>query len=343
MCEFLPMQRIAFVVYPGFELLDASGPASVFNGANQLLREDGRPAAYEVEMVSPEGGPVTSSSGIAVETRGLRSLSGNPPDTLLVAGAEKAPLLRAMADTRLLDELPRLVGRARRFGSVCTGAFVLAACGLLHGRRVATHWDACRALAQAYPALDVDPDSLFRADGRLWTSAGVTAGIDMALAMVARDLGAAIAGQVAKRLVLYARRPGYQSQFSPVLQAQAKADSPFGALVEWIHANLDAALDVPVLAERAGLTERTFHRRFLAATGQTPARFVELARLDAARMLLSRGMSLKAVAARVGLFPVSRFTRAFERRFGVNPRLYRDMHGEFAAPTARAAQGPEVQ
>jgi transcriptional regulator GlxA family with amidase domain len=156
----------------------------------------------------------------------------------------------------------------------------------------------------------------------------VTTGIDMALAMITRDLGAAITGKVAKRLVLYARRPGYQSQFSPLLQAQVKADSPFADLIGWIHTNLDASLDVPALAARIGLTERTFHRKFVAATGETPARFVETARLDAARMLLSRGLPLKSVAARVGLFPAARLSEAFERRFGVSPRLFGAMHAE---------------
>ena len=150
----------------------------------------------------------------------------------------------------------------------------------------------------------------------------------MALAMVARDLDASIAGEIAKRLVLYARRPGYQSQFSPLLQAQMKADSPFADLIGWIQANLDAPLDVPTLAARAGLSERTFHRKFVAATGETPARFVETARLDAARMLLSRGSSLKSVAAQVGLFPATRLADAFEQRFGISPRLFRDLHAD---------------
>jgi transcriptional regulator GlxA family with amidase domain len=154
----------------------------------------------------------------------------------------------------------------------------------------------------------------------------VTTDIDMALAMIAHDLDGAVAGEVAKRLILYARRPGYQSQFSPVLQAQVKGDSPFADLIGWIQANLDARLDVPSLADRAGLTARTFHRKFVAATGVTPARFVETARLDAARMLLSRGLSLKSVAAQVGLVPASRLSEAFERRFGVAPRLFREMH-----------------
>ena len=247
----------------------------------------------------------------------------------MIAGAQREQLLRAVADPGLRTWLPQLAAKAPRFGSVCSGAFILAGLGMLDGRSVATHWDACGPLASAFPSVKVNSDALYVVDGPIWTSAGVTTGIDMALAMVAHDLDAAVAGQIAKGLVLYARRPGYQSQFSPLLQAQARADDPFADLIAWIQANLDAALDVPVLAARAGLSERTFHRKFVAATGETPARFVEAARLDAARMLLSRGVSLKSVAAQVGLAPATRFAEAFERRFGVAPRLFREMHAEF--------------
>ncbi|MPS26213.1 helix-turn-helix domain-containing protein [Pigmentiphaga sp.] len=318
------MHRIVFVVYPGFEILDVSGPGAVFSGANHAL--GGEAPFYEIELLSGQGGPVASSSGIVVETRGIDAPAAPSIDTLLVVGAEREPLLRAMADPALGPLLARLAGRAGRWGSICSGIFVLAALGLVDGRRVATHWDACTPLAKAFPKVEVDPDSLYVVDGHLWTSAGVTTGIDMALAMVAADLGAKVAGEVAQRLVLYARRPGYQSQFSPVLQAQARADSPFGELIAWIQGHLQEPLDVPALAARAGLAERTFHRRFVAATGVTPARFVETARLDAARMLLSRGLSLKSVAVQVGLFPAARFAEAFERRFGMSPRLFRDMH-----------------
>jgi transcriptional regulator GlxA family with amidase domain len=283
------MCAVVFIVYPGFELLDVSGPVSVFNNANRALSVREEAPSYRIELASSDGGSVASSSGIAVETRRLADVSGKTVDTLLVAGAEKEPLLLAMEDLDFRIALPAMAVKARRFGSVCTGAFILAAVGLLEGHSVATHWDGCGPLAQAFPAASVSSDALYIQDGRLWTSAGVTTGIDMALAMVAEDLGAAVAGEVAKRLILYARRPGYQSQFSPLLQAQAKADSPFADLIGWIHANLAASLDVPTLAAHAGLSERTFHRQFLAATGETPARFVEAARLDAARMLLSRG------------------------------------------------------
>jgi transcriptional regulator GlxA family with amidase domain len=322
------MHHVVFIVYPGFELLDASGPAAVFNSANRTLGQQGRPAFYEVTLASAEGGPIESSSGIAVETVAISDLLPGEACTVLVAGAEREQVLPAVADPILRAALPGLAARADRFGSVCSGGFLLAALGLLDGHRIATHWDSCKPLSETFPAVTVDPDALYVVDGRLWTSAGVTTGIDMALAMIAKDLDPSIAGEVAKRLVLYARRPGYQSQFSPVLKAQVKGDSPFADLIGWIQANLDAPLDVPTLADRSGLSERTFHRKFVAATGQTPARFVEIARLDAARLLLSRGLSLKLVAAQVGLFPAARLTEAFERRFGVAPRLFREMHAE---------------
>ncbi|GLS39975.1 AraC family transcriptional regulator [Mesorhizobium tianshanense] len=322
------MHHVALIVYPGFELLDMSGPASVFNGANRALSQQGKPALYKVLLVSTQGGAIESSSGVAVETRPITEIRPGDAHTVLVVGAEREQLLPAVADPILRAAIPGLAAKAERFGSVCTGGFVLAAFRLLDGHRIATHWDSCKPFTENFPLVTVDPDALYVVDGRLWTSAGVTTGIDMALAMVAHDLDAAIAGEVAKRLILYARRPGYQSQFSPLLQAQVKGDSPFADLIGWIQANLDAQLDVPSLAARAGLTERTFHRKFVAATEETPARFVEIARLDAARMLLSRGLSLKSIAVQVGLFPPARLADAFERRFGVAPRLFRDMHAE---------------
>lgn len=322
------MHHMVFIVYPGFELLDVSGPASTFNGANRALRQRGKPVFYKVGLASAGGGAIESSSGIALETVAVAELRPGDVQTVLVAGAEREPLLRAVAEPDLRTALPGLVTKAERFGSVCSGGFLLAALGLLDGHRVATHWASCRALAAGFPNVTVDAEALYVVDGPIWTSAGVTTGIDMALAMVAHDLDAAIAGEVAKRLILYARRPGYQSQFSPVLQAQVKGDSPFADIIGWMLSNLGGPLDVSSLAARAGMTERTFHRKFVAATGQTPARFVETARLDAARMLLSRGLSLKSVAVQVGLFPPARLAEAFERRFGVPPRLFRDMHAE---------------
>jgi transcriptional regulator GlxA family with amidase domain len=321
------MHRVAFFVYPSFELLDMAGPASVFDGANYVLSQSRKPRFYTIDLVSTNGGPVTSSSGVAVHSLRPRDLARRAVDTLLVAGAQREHLIPVLADAGLRTWLPKFVSKVPRFGSVCSGAFILAALGMLDGRHAATHWRACDELAKAFPTVTVDPDALYVVDERIWTSAGVTTGIDMALAMVARDLDSAIAGQVAKGLVLYARRPGHQSQFSPLLRAQLSDDDPFARLIAWMQVNLDENLDVPSLAAQVGLTERTFYRRFIAAVGESPARFVESVRLEAARTLLSHGQQLKAVAAEVGL-PPARLRVAFERRFGLAPRLFREIHAE---------------
>lgn len=326
------MFEVALVVYPGFELLDVSGPISVFYGANCALVRHGRPVAYKLMLASSQGGPVESSCGVVLETEPVATFGGGATATFLVAGAEREPLLAALADSGLRDELTRLAGATGRLGSVCTGGFILAALGLFNGRRVATHWDACRQFARAFPRIQVDAEALYVVDGAIWTSAGVSTGVDMALAMVAQDCQPAIADEVARRLVLYARRPGFQSQFSPILQAQSHGDGSFSELVGWIEANLDADLDVTTLAARAGLSERSFHRKFSKATGVTPARFVETARLDAARMLLISGLPMKSIAAQVGLFPQQRFANAFERHFGMSPRLFRELHQPVIPP-----------
>lgn len=320
------VHRVVLVVYPGFELLDASGPASVFASANHALAEHGERPFYAVEPVSASGGPVASNSGITVQTRPLSSLARGRIGTLLIVGADAEHVGAALGEPRLRRWLPRLARRSTRFGSVCAGTFVLASLGLIDGRCVTTHWSACAQLAKRYPALAVDPDALFIEDGNIWTSAGVTTGIDMVLAMVAQDFDPGMAGRIAKRLVLYARRPGHQSQFSPLLHVQVKAEDPFAELIDWMKDNLDQPLDVPSLATRAGLSERSFYRKFSAATGQSPARFVESIRVEAAQMLLDKKLSLKVIAARVGLSPPPRLTEVFERRFGMTPRLFRELH-----------------
>jgi transcriptional regulator GlxA family with amidase domain len=271
--------------------------------------------------VSPDGGAVATNSGVEIQTRRF----GGQPGTLLVAGGSRG-LPSVMARTDLRRWLQRIAPCAKRYGSVCTGAFVLAAAGLLDGKRVATHWASCGKLAQRYPALSVDADALYVIDGKVWTSAGVTTGIDMALALVEADLGAATANLIARHLVLYARRPGYQSQFSPLLQAQTKAEAPFADLIAWMQSHLDATLDVPTLARRAGLSERSFYRKFTEATGKSPAQFVERLRLEAARTLMAKDLPLKAIAGRVGLGSSARLGAAFERGFGMTPSLFREMH-----------------
>ena len=322
---------VAFLAYDGFQLLDVTGPASVFASANYVLKRN----AYNVCVVSPDGGLVASNSGVALATRALARAPAGRIGTFLVAGADEPVIRTIIAETALRRWVPRWAHRAQRFGSVCSGVFLLAALGLLKGKRVATHWEACGQLAASFPTLKVDADALYVIDGKVWTSAGVATGIDMALAMVERDLGAALAGSVAKRLVVYARRPGHQSQFSALLSAQARADNPFSDLIDWMQNHLGQTLDVPTLAAHAGLAERSFYRKFLTATGKSPAQFVEALRLDAARTLLTRNLPIKAVAATVGLHP-RRLNAAFERRFGMSPRLFRDMH----ARSDRARSAP---
>ena len=288
-------QKLFILAYDGCQLLDVSGPAAVFGAANEWA---GKPF-YDVQIVSADGGLVGSNCGVALQSKKI----GGQPDTLLVAGGSRG-LKMAMAHGGIARWLRRVAPRTDRYGSVCTGAFVLASAGLL--------------------------------DGKVWTSAGVTTGIDMALALVEADLGAAAANLIARHFVLYARRPGYQSQFSPMLQAQATADAPFAALIDWMQDHLDRELDVPTLARHAGYSERSFYRKFTEATGKTPAHFVEDLRLDAARTLLSKGLSLKTIAGRVGLKSSARLGQAFERRFGMAPSQFRQMH---ASPEMRMPSG----
>ncbi len=321
--------RVAILIYDGFQLLDAAGPAAVFAAASDVLK---RPV-YDVQIVSSSGGAVASSSGVALHSRPCARVPAATVKTLLLAGGEAEPIKAVIADPVVQRFVRRCAAAAPRFGSVCSGAFILAAFGLLDGKRVATHWAGCQQLAAMFPAVTVDPDALYVSDGKVWTSAGVTTGIDMSLAMVEKDVGAAVANTIARRMVLYARRPGTQSQFSPLLRAQVQAQEPFAGLIDWMQQHLAERLDVPVLAQRAGLSERSFYRRFVTATGQTPAHFVESLRLDAARALLSRGIPIKAIAAQVGLFPAARLSTAFERRFGMTPTLYRRMHTSFAKET----------
>ena len=261
--NFCQCIRCVFIVYPGSNCSTFPDRHPSSMAPTVPWASEDKPPFYKISLASAQGGVVESSSGVALETRPIAELRPGQAQTVLVVGGRTRTPHAGGGGSRLCGRpFPQLVAQAERFGSVCTGGFVLAALGLLDGRRVATHWDSCKPFTNAFPKVRVDPDALYVVDDRLWTSAGVTTGIDMALAMVARDLDATIAGDVAKRLVLYARRPGYQSQFSPVLAAQVKGDSPFADLIGWMQSNLDAQLDVTSLAARAGLTERTFHRKF---------------------------------------------------------------------------------
>jgi transcriptional regulator GlxA family with amidase domain len=312
--------HVVIVIYPDCQLLDVAGPASVFAEAAIGVS----PAPYRVVLASRAGGPVAAEGGVTLGSVALADLSGQAVDTLLVAGGSESGLRAMLADPELGDRVMALANRARRYGSVCSGAFALAHWGLLDGRRAATHWQASEALARRFPMVAVDHDALFVEDGPVWTSAGVSTGIDMALALVERDLGRVVAASVARRLVLQMRRPGHQSQFSAVLAVQAGA---YDELVAWIGDHLTEALPLERLAAQAGQAPRTFHRRFLAETGATPAAFVARLRLDRARVLLEAGQTPKRVARLTGFGSLDRLGRAFRRAYGLSPSGYRAVHG----------------
>jgi transcriptional regulator GlxA family with amidase domain len=318
-------RHIALLAFDGMQVLDITGPAAVFGAANDA---PGGPH-YRLHIVSPRGGAIASNCGVTLVTESICDVESQIMDTILVAGGSREGLQALAQDEAARAWMVRAVARARRYGSVCSGTFVLAHFGIIRGKRVATHWEGTALLGKHYPDLQVDANALYVEDGRVWTSAGVTTGIDMCLALVARDLGEPVANEIARRLVLYARRPGYQSQFSPMLAAQARADTAFSGLIEWIREHLAESLDVERLAERAGMSPRSFHRRFLDATGETPGRFIETLRLDHARQLLQTRASLKEIAARTGYATQGQFSKAYTRRFGLGPGLFRELH----APT----------
>lgn len=313
---------VAILTFPRGQVLDVTGPAMVFEAGNDAFGK----AHYKVHILSARGGTVQTNSAVALVTKAIKELPPTSIDTLLIAGGDASGLQELVADESVRRWTVAACRNARRYGSVCSGTFALAHFGLLHGKRVATHWSVCASLAEGWPDIEVDRNSLFVNDGALWTSAGVTTGIDMSLEMVTEDLGRTVAHAIAKRLVLYARRPGYQSQFSPVLDAQSHADAPFASLIHWMRENLAKPLNVPRLAEKVTMSERTFLRRFTQSTGETPARFVETLRLDQTRTLLATGMSLKDIATQTGYSTGAQLSKAFERRFGMTPMLFRELH-----------------
>jgi transcriptional regulator GlxA family with amidase domain len=313
------MRRVAILAFPRFQLLDVAGPADVFNEAARQL---GDPRAYQVQLISTEAGVLKSSGGLGMAVDATVATHRGTIDTLLVAGS---PNIKDMvSDAPLQNWLRRQSKTVRRYGSVCTGAFVLAATGLLDGKRVATHWNSTARLAAEYPAAQVEADAIYVQDGKLFTSAGVTAGMDLALAMVEEDHGRDIALRVARELVMFLKRPGGQSQFSAHLAAQTSERSGLREIQEHVLANLKDDLSVPALASRAGMSERSFARIFRSETGTTPAEFVENARIDAARRLAEESdLPAKRLADAVGYANVDGFRRAFGRRLGVSLVEYR--------------------
>ena len=311
-------RHILVLAVEGSQSLDVLGPVEVFDYACSQV-----PGAYRVEVVGPTAGDsITLSNGIRL---GVAPLPEPPPrhDTLLVAGG---PGARAgVDDVAVVNWVARAAAQAGRTASVCTGAYLLAAAGLLDGRRATTHWQFCEDLASSHPAIHVDAHPLFIRDGQVWTSAGVTAGIDLALALVEDDLGPEVALAVARLLVVFLKRPGGQSQFSGALSAQQASVPALRGLQAWIAANLTEDLSVGALARRANLTERSFARAFRRELGQTPAAYVEALRIERAQTLLEDGaQSLDVVAQASGFGSAEVLRRAFHRRVGVGPAAYRE-------------------
>lgn len=308
------VRRIAIVVFEGLQALDAVGPAEVFSQAMRLAD-----TGYEVELV---GRQAAMTNGLVLSpVVGLGDARG-PLDTLMVAGGQGVG--RAQHDAELISWVRAAAARSRRVASVCTGAFILARAGLLDGRRATTHWDSCDLLARRYPAVTVDPDPIFIRDDHVYTSAGVTAGMDLALALVEEDMGAGVAMEVARRLVLFARRPGGQAQFSVQLAAQAASPGPLRDLQAWIAEHPAADLSVPALARRVHMSPRTLARAFAREVGMTPGAYVEALRVEQARSRLESGSaSLATVARACGFGTAETMRRAFHRRLGVAPADYR--------------------
>jgi transcriptional regulator GlxA family with amidase domain len=317
------MARVIIVVFDGVQSLDATGPAEVFASAARASDA----ARYKVELGSMGGGDRTTSSGIRIGTRDLASMRPRRDDLVIVAGGGERAVREATDDRVLLEWLVRARRVVSRIASVCSGAFILGAAGILDGKRATTHWLGCDELARSFPRVTVDRNAIFVRDGSIWTSAGVTTGIDMALAMVEEDLGKDVADAVAAGLVLYVRRPGFQSQFSDALVAQTGRSDPLGPAIAWARGNLEKA-NVESLARRAGLSVRTLHRRCTDVLETTPARLLDKLRVEHARTLLSTStLPVKALAAQAGFGNAVRMKRAFERELGIGPREYRLLHG----------------
>jgi transcriptional regulator GlxA family with amidase domain len=319
------LRRIVLIGFNGVQSLDLVGPADVFAHANASTSSAWK---YDVTLASPRGGEIVTNAGLRFSrTVALREISGQL-DTIIVAGGSREGLTQAMSDTNLLSWLRKRASATRRIASVCTGAFVLAAAGFLDGRRATTHWGSCARLQKFRPAVEVDRDAIFVAEPPFFTSAGVTAGIDLCLSFVEADCGPATALAVAKELVLFMRRPGGQSQFSAALNVQAAATPKLRTLVSDLTADPSGDLSLPSLARRAAMTERTFSRVFHKEIGMTPAAFVESARVDRAKALLETSdWPLARVAERSGFRSLDTLHRAFLAHTGATPGEYRERFG----------------
>ncbi|BCS88985.1 GlxA family transcriptional regulator [Pseudodesulfovibrio sediminis] len=314
-------KRMEFYFYQGMVALDVTGPLDVFNAADEILSRNGKEQeGYELTFSANTPGPIPTSSGLCFHADVCPGLE--KADTLLVPGGMIAET--ASTDSDNIKAIQMAARKAKRIVSVCSGAFLLASAGILDDRRATTHWMVADRLAALYPNVHMEPDSIYVQDGTISTSAGVTAGIDLALALVEEDYGPSLAIEVARLLLLYRRRPGNQSQFSTTLAMQTKVGERFKPLVDWIETHLDQKLTVDLLAEKAHMSSRTFARIFPSETGMSPGRFIEQLRIDRARELLESGAEgLEQVARESGFGREERLRRAFQRRLGISPTQYR--------------------
>lgn len=337
----MPSRRprtIAILIYPGVQSLDVTGPLEVFTAAQTLIGATERAdPGYEVVLVSRDGIPLSTSSGVQIAPHWAFATAPARVDTLVVAGGRGSR--DAAADPATIEWIVRCARRARRTASVCTGAFPLAAAGLLDGRRATTHWSAAAELARLYPRVSVDPQPIYLRDGDTWTSAGVTAGMDLALALVEEDLDREAALAIARHLVLFLRRPGNQSQFSATLAAQEPSREPLREVRRHVVEHPGADLSVQALAELAHMSPRHFARCFRAETGVTPARYVESVRLEAARRALEDSqVPVAAIASACGFGTAETMRRAFLRSLAVAPAEYRRrFHPQMQAGNDQAA------
>jgi len=309
--------------------MNLAGPLDVFARASQALTRAGKrkSPAYEIELLTMDDLPVTTASGLGLVGGRQWTQALEPIDTLLLVAGTSG--VDSPIAPELLAWLSASANSVRRIGSVCSGAFALAAAGILDGRRATTHWKLAEKLAQRYPRVSVDADKIFVQDGNVWTSAGVSTGADLALAMVEEDHGHTLALEIARHMVLFLRRPGGQSQFSSQLAAQAADLQPIRELIAWISEHLDANLSVPMLAKRAGMSARNFSRVFSQQVGTTPARFVARLRLQAAKARLEATTdNVETIASRAGFGDDETLRRQLRLEVGATPRLYRARVGQ---------------
>jgi transcriptional regulator GlxA family with amidase domain len=317
---FSAPRQVDLLAFPDFQLLDIAGPMQVFASANRTLEESREAPAYRLRIVARQA-QTAAWAGLTLLSEPLPDMD-EPCDTLVIAGGEAVH--QAAEDAELVAWIARKGAQARRVAAICTGAFLAGAAGLLDGRRAVTHWHSCTRLAQRFPGTLVEADPIFIEDGKIWTSAGVTAGIDLALALVERDLGRAIALAVARDLVVFLKRPGGQSQYSAALALQ-HGEGRFEALHGWLRENLAGDLSIATLAARCGMSERSFQRHYRQATGLPPAQAVERLRVEQARLLLAdTNLPLKKIVRQCGFGSEETMRRSFARQFATTPQAYRE-------------------